>query len=210
MADRLARDAQAVGKLLLGEPLARRKRALGNRIDQPEMDLLDQIRKRRSAVPSAEFRIPNPEFGIQNSIISIASQACPWTFRRLRFAAGRTTVRAVSQPEPRDNGLPCRLARPHQAVRDHRRHQQGARAESGRPRRDRPRRRRARFRHARQHQGSRDQGDPRGQDQVHRRRRHPRAQGGDRRKVQAREWNRRTSRTRSPSAPAASRCSTTR
>ena len=48
-------------------------------------------------------------------------------------------------------------------------------------------RRRARLRHARERQGRPRQGAGRGQDQVHRRRRHPRAQGGDRAQVQARE-----------------------
>ena len=48
-------------------------------------------------------------------------------------------------------------------------------------------RRRARLRHARQHQGSGDPRHPRRQDQVHRRRRHPRAEGGHLRQVRARE-----------------------
>ena len=55
------------------------------------------------------------------------------------------------------------------------------------PQRHRPRRRRAGFRHARQHQAG---GDPRHrgrQDQVHRCRRHSRAEGGDHRQVPARE-----------------------
>ena len=50
------------------------------------------------------------------------------------------------------DGLPCGPAQAHQAVGDHRRHRQGARAQSGRPQRHRARRRRAGFRHARQHQ----------------------------------------------------------
>ena len=91
-------------------------------------------------------------------------------------------------PETRPNGLPRRRARPHQAVRHHRGDRQGARAESGRPRRDRARRRRAGFRHAGQHQGGRHQGDrDRQGGQIHRRRRHPRTEGRDRGQVQARE-----------------------
>ena len=46
----------------------------------------------------------------------------------------------------------------------------------------------------------------RGQDQVHRRRRHPRAQGGDRRASSSARTGSTTSRARSRSAPAASRC----
>ena len=85
------------------------------------------------------------------------------------------------------HGLPCQLARPYQAVRHHRGHRQGARAQSGGARRHWPRRRRAGLRHARQHQGRGGQGHSRRQDQVHGGRRHPRAEGGDRRQVQARE-----------------------
>ncbi len=47
------------------------------------------------------------------------------------------------------------------------------------------------------------------QDQVHQRRRHRRAEGGDRRASSSARTASTTSRPRSPSAPAASRCSTT-
>ena len=43
MADRLARDAEALGELFLGQPFARRQRAVGDRIDQPQMNLIDQV-----------------------------------------------------------------------------------------------------------------------------------------------------------------------
>ena len=44
VADRLARNRKPLGDLLLRESLARGKRAIGDGVDQPQMDLLDQVR----------------------------------------------------------------------------------------------------------------------------------------------------------------------
>ena len=123
------------------------------------------------------------------------------------FAIGQGGIKG---PNEASHGLFCRQREPHLALPDHRHVDQGARAESQGPRHHLAVRGRARFRHARQHQGRRDQGAARGQDQVHRRRRHPRAEGRHRRQVQARERPRLQAVARSRSAPAASRCSTTR
>ena len=79
----------------------------------------------------------------------------------------------------------------HQAVAHHRGDRQGARAQTGGPRRDRARRRRAGLRHAGQHQAGGDQGDrERARLEVHRRRRHSGAQGRGVAQVQAREQSR--------------------
>ena len=55
-----------------------------------------------------------------------------------------------------------------------------ARELQGRPGRDQPGGRRARFRHAAEHQGRGDRGHPARRDQIHRRGRHPGAEGRDR------------------------------
>ena len=81
--------------------------------------------------------------------------------------------------------------KPHQAVAHHRGDRQGARAQTGGPRRDRARRGRAGFRHAGQHQAGGDQGDrERARLEVHRRRRHPGTEGRGVAQVQAREQSR--------------------
>ena len=109
------------------------------------------------------------------------------------------------------DGLSCGPAQAHQAVGDHRRHRQGARAQGGRPQRDRARRRRAGLRHARQHQAGGDQGDPRAASAS----KYTNVDGIAELKdaVRARSSSARTasttSRRRSRSAPAASRCCTT-
>ena len=133
---------------------------------------------------------------------------------RLCLAAPARTIRKLAPLwacGDSDNGLPRGPAQAHQAVRHHGGDRQGARAESGGPRRHRARRRRAGFRHAGQHQGGGDQGDRERQGvEVHRGRRHGRS---SRRRSSASSSARTistTSRARSSSAPAASRCSTTR
>ena len=118
----------------------------------------------------------------------------PPSVRRRRPCRTRLPALRHSAPVPcgRQPGARHGLPRGHgwarQAVRHHRGDGQGARAQSGGPRRDRARRRRARLRHARQHQAGGDQGDPERQGlEIHRRRRHPGAQGRGRAQVQARE-----------------------
>ena len=64
MADRLARDRKALGDVLLRQPLAGRQRAVGDRVDQPGVDLLDQVGNWRKRF-HGEFRIRHSEFRIQ-------------------------------------------------------------------------------------------------------------------------------------------------
>ena len=103
------------------------------------------------------------------------------------------------------DGLHRRQLESHSALRDHRGVDESAPAQGRRARYHFAVGRRARLRHARQHQAGGGQGAGRGQDQVHRRRRHARAQGGDRRASSSARTISTTSPTRSRSAPAASR-----
>ena len=114
---------------------------------------------------------------------------------RMATCPCRTRAGALGDGRPQpghrtgdNDGLPRRAAQAHQAVADHRGDGQGARAESGGPRRHRSRRRRAGFRHARQHQAGGDQGDPGRQGvEIHAGRRARRAEGSGGAQVQARE-----------------------
>ena len=96
--------------------------------------------------------------------------------------------RCVARASGDSHGLSRRPSQAHQAFGHHGGDRQGARAQSGRPRRHRAWRRRAGFRYARQHQAGGDQGDHGRQDrEIHRGRGHARAQGRNRAQVQARE-----------------------
>ena len=120
-------------------------------------------------------------FGAITPVCAPAIEACR---RRPGSLGSSRPVRASGDR----HGPPRRIPQAHQAVGHHRGDRQGARAQSGRPRRDRARGRGAGLRHARQHQARRDQGDPGRQGvEIHRGRRHSGAQGRDRAQVQARE-----------------------
>ena len=61
VAHRLTRNRQPFSQLILRQPLAGGEGAVGNRIDHPQMHLLDQVGDGRQRFHFELFRIPNSE-----------------------------------------------------------------------------------------------------------------------------------------------------
>ncbi|MET4600612.1 hypothetical protein ABIB90_000063 [Bradyrhizobium sp. JR4.1] len=67
MRHRLARHAEPVGELVLPDALAGLQRAVGDRLQDPRIDLVDQVRKRVEGDHAGSSQNGNREYGIPYS-----------------------------------------------------------------------------------------------------------------------------------------------